>query len=586
MKEIVANLSEREASYVLVGDYGAGKSMTTREIFNHLAARFQQSKSRVFPILLNLRDHQGQTDPVEALERHARRIGYDRASDLVRAWRSGYAVLLMDGFDELAALGWSEKSRKLREIRHRSMELVRRFIADSPATGGVLLTGRLHYFDSPKEMIAALGLDWAFQVLSLNDFSVEQVQKYLSDSGWNEEVPAWLPSRPFLLSYLVSSKLLEDVLSVESGLSAAAGWDRLLTGICNREAAIEAGIDGDTVRRVVERLGTIAREKPSGVGPLSPSDLISAFTQVCGYSPDDRALVILQRLPGLGAAEGDESARVFIDNDLAEAAKAGDVYAFLVDPYTVRLPPELGVCLGELGCQSVAHRASGMSEGQYVAAAQQAERIGAPLVADIVRSMHIAGIPLTKQRIVVEGVWLPQWTFTGESVDLSMLVVRGAVVEELLLASLLDLSSLPRFEECSFGKITGRAGPDDLPEERFQDCEASAYVVTAQNTAELMRVDIPLGARVLLTILEKIYLQRGSGRVQGALYRGLDGRGQAYVDPCVELVRKHRYAVQGGRGDSAVWHPVRARSGEVQRMLASPIREKFEILAAAWELDC
>ncbi|MGH9690003.1 MAG: hypothetical protein ACRD4C_02670 [Candidatus Acidiferrales bacterium] len=62
--------------YVLLGDYGAGKSTTVREIFIRTTASFRSGASRSFPLVLNLRDHHGQTDPVEAIERHARRVGF------------------------------------------------------------------------------------------------------------------------------------------------------------------------------------------------------------------------------------------------------------------------------------------------------------------------------------------------------------------------------------------------------------------------------------------------------------------------------------------------------------------------------
>src|SRR5207249_3112274 len=116
----------------LLGDYGAGKSATMRQLFLDLAHKFWHNKTLTFPILLNLRDHHGQTDPVEALERHARKVGFSDPSALVRAWRGGFAVLLLDGFDEIAAAGWAGKTKTLKELRYRSMELVRSFVRDSP----------------------------------------------------------------------------------------------------------------------------------------------------------------------------------------------------------------------------------------------------------------------------------------------------------------------------------------------------------------------------------------------------------------------------------------------------------------------
>src|SRR5579884_121022 len=141
--------------YVLLGDYGAGKSATVRELFYRCAAPFKLAKTRVFPIVLNLRDHHGQTDPVEALERHARRIGFGPPESLVRAWRAGFAIILLDGFDEIATAGWAGKTKRLRDLRYRSMELIRGFMREGPPTTGFLVAGRAHFFDSAKEMSSA-----------------------------------------------------------------------------------------------------------------------------------------------------------------------------------------------------------------------------------------------------------------------------------------------------------------------------------------------------------------------------------------------------------------------------------------------
>ena len=93
------------ARYVITGDYGAGKSSTAREIFFRLGRTFWEGSTVTFPLHLNLRDHHGQTDPVEAIERHARNVGYKSASSLVAAWRAGYCAVILDGFDEIASAG-------------------------------------------------------------------------------------------------------------------------------------------------------------------------------------------------------------------------------------------------------------------------------------------------------------------------------------------------------------------------------------------------------------------------------------------------------------------------------------------------
>jgi hypothetical protein len=287
--------------FVLLGDYGAGKSATVSEIHHRMAKLFRSGKNLVFPVTLNLRDHHGQTDPVEAMERHARRVGFQNPEALVRAWRAGFVVLTLDGFDEIATAGWAGKTKRLKDLRYRSMELIRRFLRDTPAKSGVLMAGREHFFDSPKEMTSALGLDNRFNFLNLSEFTEQQVSDYLAKAGWMQPVPAWIPSRPLLLGYLASRGLLQQTLEIDAGSGPAMGWNSLLGRISAREAEMEVGIDPGTVRRLIEHVATLARSSTDGLGPLLPDQISSAFSEVCGYPPDDRGAVLLQRLPGLGA---------------------------------------------------------------------------------------------------------------------------------------------------------------------------------------------------------------------------------------------------------------------------------------------
>jgi len=120
--EKIANNIQSGGCFELVGDYGAGKSMTLREVYRKLRTQYLKSNTPKFPIYINLREHQGQKDTAEILERHAKNIGFHPPHHLVRAWNTGYAYLILDGFDEITSLGIQGKWRKLREMRYRSME--------------------------------------------------------------------------------------------------------------------------------------------------------------------------------------------------------------------------------------------------------------------------------------------------------------------------------------------------------------------------------------------------------------------------------------------------------------------------------
>src|SRR5262249_55087390 len=148
-----------------------GKSTNLREIFLYLEKRYRKNQAPKFPIHLNLKDHFGQDDPSEALIRHSAKIGFESGNKLIRAWRAGDAILILDGFDELGTAGWAGPVKKMRDIRYQSMQLIRAFLQESPPESGLLIAGRAHYFDGEPEMLNAFGISDIWVRLSLSDFS-------------------------------------------------------------------------------------------------------------------------------------------------------------------------------------------------------------------------------------------------------------------------------------------------------------------------------------------------------------------------------------------------------------------------------
>jgi hypothetical protein len=69
--ELVSNVLYKSTRYVILGDYGAGKSMTLRRIFFRLADAYRSKTHARFPVHINLRDHLGQDHTSEVLDRHS-----------------------------------------------------------------------------------------------------------------------------------------------------------------------------------------------------------------------------------------------------------------------------------------------------------------------------------------------------------------------------------------------------------------------------------------------------------------------------------------------------------------------------------
>src|SRR2546425_568538 len=281
----VADLVLGGQRVILIGAYGAGKSLTIRELFRVLRARWFKREVREVPVALNLREHWGQTDVDEALRRHAAKIGFEKSDQLVRSRNANRLVMLFDGFDELATQTWRVGPEATRRARRDALRLIRAFSRD-PRTK-MLITGRDHYFDSDREMIESLGLSGAqVLVLSVDEFTEQQASTYLRRKRKQDILlPSWLPRKPLLLGYLAARNLLDQVLAIDGERGPAYAWDQFLDRICQRDAAMAEDIEAPAVRQILEYLAMRTRESVSGSGPLYDSDLAEAYRSVTGYDP-------------------------------------------------------------------------------------------------------------------------------------------------------------------------------------------------------------------------------------------------------------------------------------------------------------
>jgi hypothetical protein len=571
---------------ILLGDYGAGKSMTLQHMYKKLANRYKEGVSPQFPVFLNLRDHYGQIEPAEVLERHARIIGFENPAHLVRAWRAGYVVLLLDGFDEVTGLSIQGLWRKLRDNRYRAMEPVRKLVEQHPVGVGVAITGRAHFFDTEEERRAALGLTSGLE-FSLNEFDDAQIQLYLNNRGLGGAVPSWLPSRPLLLAYLASKGLLEDVVGQwAAGLAPAAGWDLLLDKITAREAQIEAGIDGRTVRRILERLATKSRLAPDGLGALGADDIVTAFREVCGYAPDERGMLLLQRLPGLGALQDESETRRFIDESFAETCRAGDVVEFANNPYDTSLFPQQVECAaGHLGVSVAAKRFESLSSSKLTAAIERACSVGNDYVAaDLVLAAIEAGHEISSA-VYIKNVLLPAADFAARMPNAQAVHFQDCYFGELALDPDVDSASLPRFHSCFIARLEGRVSVLDLPSGVFEDCSFDSFATAAGTTNDVLDLQLPMGVRVLITVLMKLFERRGRGRRENALHRGLDHRARRLVPDVLQLLKAEGLAFPYRAGVETIWIPdrsARARSGKI---IASPSAKNDPLLIAAAKLQ-
>ena len=559
---------------ILLGDYGAGKSMTLRELYYDLRKKHFGNATSLFPVYLNLRDHYGQREPAEVIERHARSIGFAQPSHLVRAWRAGYVHLLIDGFDEISTINIQGLWRKLQENRYRAMEVVRRLIREHPSDAGLVVAGRAHFFDNPIERRKALGLSSNAVEISLNEFTEDQITTYLKRAGLFGLVPSWLPSRPLLVGYLAAKDLLRDTFD-GNHLDPVTGWNTLLDRIAAREAEIEAGIDGSTVRRILERLATKTRASQGGLGSLNPDSIIEAFNDVCGYKPDERGMILLQRLPGLGVDREDENSRIFVDEDFADVCKSGDLLEFIKSPFD--FPPsilaDMESTIGSLGIGVASLRVKNrhFSEGKINAALLETQRHDARYMAVDIVKLLLGNNFNIQHKIFLTGLLVSDLEFGRVDGDSSKVQFQDCFFSRMKFDPETSSDRIPLFRECYIDELEGRVSRRDLPPDKFDSqCIIEKFTGAAETTKEVLTLELPLGTRVCITILKKLYEQSGSGRRENALHRGLDHHSHRLVSDVLHVLQSEGLAVPDRTKEMTIWRPDRGSRARVGRIISAP----------------
>lgn len=575
-QDIGEAIKKDSARFVVLADFGSGKSMSLREIFYWLRDEFFYKRHSRFPVYINLRDHAGAKYPDEILERHARDLGLADFGQLVKAWRAGFIDLLLDGFDEFAAVGWSSLPFKLRQLRRTMLEAVRRLIAESPKSIGIVAVGRQHYFDSTKEMSDALSLNANFKLLRIEALSDEDAAKIVKRYGGNS-VPDWVPSRALLLSYLAAKNFLSDMPAFISEVhSRGHGWDALLKMICDREARQHTALQGPEVLSFLERLATLARRTSDGLGAFSESDLSSVFEETCGFSPDDSARVLISRLPALASLAAESGRRRFIDTDIADAARAGDLFRFIESPYDPVLIKSLKDGQTSMG-------ANGLERLSYIAETEKtqpakieiavecaAKNRNSMVSLDILQLMMDWNLDFTRPGIDVTDIQFSNLSFEDDVPDFSRVRFIECIVDNLYLAQGAPESRLPRFEHCLIGAIDGVATRGDLPLKVFLDCDIDELRNSTARNALILDTDLPIATKVLLTVLNKLFNQAGRGRKENAFSRGLETRARGLVPSILEIVASFGFAAPTRIRQQTIWLPKRDKGRRVGDIMNHP----------------
>ncbi|MEU8772524.1 NACHT domain-containing protein [Streptomyces sp. NPDC048606] len=585
VKELAKSLSGG-ARQLIIGEFGIGKSHALRQLYNEVRkSHFKSSKLAPFPVHINLRDCAGLKTPAEILRRHSEEIGFSSERALTSAWRAGACVLLLDGFDEIVPTRWMGNAADVKAVRYQALSGVRALIEQTPAETGIAVCGRANFFASLDELIDVLGIGDDCSVQTIHDFTAEQVTSYLAKAGVSGSVPEWLPARPLLISYLLADGSLPDI-ETDSAIDQATAWQRLFDLICRREAKMFTAVRPETIRQTLSRVATLARSTGHETGPIDMEMLKRAFREVNRQEPDEEGTTLLLRLPGLAHSSQsmgtDEEQRVFVDRDLADTAYGEDLAGYLERPHdghTLSQNASWVVAVSDLGISVAAQslEARGISARAVIATAKrrQNDHHYDAITLDTLRVADSLAPDKGRQHFIVDGVMVESLTPSGANGVLSGISFNASVIQRLDISSLESDDACPEFRSCLIGLMDGAASLPEGIADKFVECEFEGFSTQSQTTAGIMQLNLSTDTKIALTILKKIYSQRGSGRKESGLSRGIDPALRGRVPMVVSALQSQGWVQKVTSGREPIYVGVKDRRPEALQVLAEPRRFEF-----------
>lgn len=561
----VADYLRSGKNVVLLGEYGSGKSRCIREVFNLLSETAAQDFCH--PIAIDLRKSWGLRQSAELIRRHFNELGLDALeSSAIKAFNAKSLIFLLDGFDEIGSQAWSNDSSRLKFIRAKSLEGVKDIIQSNG--GGCLVAGREHYFPSTEEMFSALGMQNNNTVIirSKNEFSESELLEYFQNRDIDVDVPTWLPKRPLICQTI--GELAEDDFEKMFGEEGdeISFWNHFINVLCQRDANIHISFDPQTILRIFVNLARLTRTKASNVGPISLAELQNAFEAATGAAPVEEASVMLQRLPSLGRVGPESNDRQFVDIYILDGLRAKDIAS-------INLFGENGADgatgqkwqnpLDDLG-QRILASDSTLTDKTKLQLAQIAVKNGnAVLASDIVASlMRTSDTPMD-----FEDLELSNGDFLLLPLDersISNLRVVDSYVGEL--AFPVKSCKNIELENCVTPKVTGVASQAALPV-WIKNLEVEEFDSVA-SVSRIRKIGLKPAHEVLTTIIRKTFFQKGSGRKEEALLRGLGMiSGKNYSSRILNIMIREGLLTTFKGDEGLVYSPVRSHTHRMQTIL-------------------
>ena len=270
-------------------------------------------------------------------------------------------------------------------------------------------------------------------------------------------------------------------------------------------------------------------------------------------------------------------------------AQARDVSSFAINPFADldERASNWSLSLNPLGIEVAAHQCAsslGVSANLTNSFKYAARKDLYVALADLVRVGIALGAPIDESAYV-HNVSVPSLTLFDGMPNTSTVTFNDCYFDSIDLSDIADDSILPHFTSCFIGSLLGRFGISDLPSGIFaDDCIFDQFPDSPDRNAAVMSTSLPVGVRVTITILRKLYLQPGRGRLEGALSRGMDQDERTRVAGCLSLLQKENMTYSTRIQSRKIWLPNRSSQGRAVRFIEAPRGSGDPLYSAASEL--
>lgn len=488
--------------------------------------------------------------------------------------------MILDGFDEMMSTGVRTRHKKMRDVRYNIVKPIRDFIEAAHDDVGIIIAGRQSYFDTIAERTKSLKAH-DFKVITLDDFTQEHIEKFLEENQVNVSLPTWIPARPLLLGTL----LLKGYLNYGNAiLDPAVGWDMLLDEIALRESKIETpGVDPDAIRPFLEVLAIMAQSTDDGLGTLSHENITTAFFLACEYEPDEDTLVLLLRLPGLGYDPNDSSIRKFVDKDFADACAASFLFRVLrsYNLELMTLLDDVQCHLSETGYALFEHKCKDSTTKQVGAILNTCLRhTNSYIKHNAVMLAQRLGTTITEE-VFIQGIGGE--IQINDDIDLHFVTYADCIFKTICINGTLQNESAPSFRSCYFEVVDGilESTRNIIFDE---DCEVGSYSQELKTTNSIMNSQLDTQVKVLVSILKKLYIQKGAGRLESAFSRGLDTNAKRYVSDILRLLQTEGLAIKFSRSGKEIWLADKKFFPRVGKIISAPTTSSDKLVASVLQL--